>query len=137
MFVSQQEVLEMECRLFFSRFKNQDTVLRMQEKISTSRSTHQAHAFKLGLQAALDLKKRGSQIGCVMLQCTQRNCPGRENDTAYSLESVGNSVFCQPCHGIGQLSLLICTGCRSERTDRDSSCHRCGKKFGLVVSKVP
>jgi hypothetical protein len=55
----------MECRLFFSRFRNETTILRMQEKtsrISASRSTHQADALKLGLQAALDLKKRDSLV---------------------------------------------------------------------------
>jgi len=56
----------MECRLFFSRFKNDATVFRMQEKISgisASRSVHQADALKLGLQAALDRKKRNSRAG--------------------------------------------------------------------------
>ena len=77
MFVSQQEVLEMECRLFFSRFKNQATVLRMQEKISASRSTHQADALKLGLQTALDLRKRNS---CILPRDNERNFPGKTVD---------------------------------------------------------
>jgi len=56
----------MECQLFFSRFKNDATVFRMQEKIagiSASSSVHQADALKLGLRAALDLKKRNSRAG--------------------------------------------------------------------------
>jgi len=51
-------------RLFFSRFKNETTVYRVQiTVISASRSVHQADALKLGLQAALDLKGWDSRAG--------------------------------------------------------------------------
>ncbi|KAF9645604.1 hypothetical protein BDM02DRAFT_489896 [Thelephora ganbajun] len=136
---TQREVLEMECRLFFSRFKNQATVLRMQEKIASigaSRAVHQADAFKLGLQAALDFKKRDSraELGGVMLRCPGHDCPGNKSYTSYSPEGVPNSEFCQPCFEIGRKCLLICTGCGYERTGRDLWCQRCGKRFVLVVS---
>jgi len=129
----------MECRLFFSRFKNEATIHRMQEKISgicASRSAHQADAFKLGLQAALDLKKRDGRVGtgCVMLLCPERGCPGNKTYTSYSLEGIVNNEFCQPCFKIGRTRFLICTGCGHERTGRDSLCQRCGKKFALVAS---
>lgn len=129
----------MECRLFFSRFKNEATILRMQEKISgisASRSTHQADALKLGLQVALDLKRRDSQVGmgCVMLRCTERNCPGNKNYTSYSLEGITNNEFCQPCFKVGRFRFLTCTGCNRERAGRELWCQCCGKKFALVVS---
>jgi len=129
----------MECRLFFSRFKNEATIRHMQEKISgicANRSAHQADALKLGLQAALDIKKRDSQVGtdCVMLLCPERDCPGNKSYTSYSLEGIVNNEFCQPCFKIGRTRLLICMGCRNERTGRDSLCKGCGKRFALVAS---
>jgi len=134
-----QEILEMECRLFFSRFKNEATILRMQEKISgicASRSAHQADALKLGLQAAIDLKKRDGRVGsdCVMLMCPERDCPGNRTYTSYSLEGVVNNDFCQPCLRIGRARFLVCMGCGNERTGCGLSCQRCGKRFALVAS---
>ena len=102
----------MECRLFFSRFKNEDTISRMREKIagmSASRSVHQADALKVGLQAALDLKKRDSRVGL-------------SNET------------CQSCSRIGQANHLVRPGgTKYERTGRYSWCQGCGKEFALVV----
>jgi len=58
---SQQRILEMECRLLFSKFKNEATMFRVQEKIMVptgGNSIHRAEALKLGLQAALKSKKQ-------------------------------------------------------------------------------
>jgi len=137
--LSQREILNMACRLFFSRFSTQATISRMQERIASicaSRSAHQADAFKIGLQATIDLKKQDSLVGtgCVMLQCRERDCPGNTGYTSYSLDGVENNEFCQPCYRIGRTCFLVCTGCGHERMGRDSWCQHCDKRFGLVVS---
>ena len=61
-FVSDNQLLEMECRLLFSKFKNETTVSLVQEKImgiSENHLVHRAGAFKLGLRTVLDLKEIG------------------------------------------------------------------------------
>lgn len=135
---SYEEVREMECRLFFSRFQNPETILRMQEKfgyVCANRSAYQADALKLGLKSALEIKKRNGLIGKgVMLKCRERNCPGNKTYTSYHLESVVKNEFCQPCLKIGQERFLICESCGHERKGRDTWCRGCGKKYVLVAS---
>jgi hypothetical protein len=97
----------MECRLLFSKFKNETTICRIQEKfarIPKGRSTHQADAFKLGLQAALVLKKRESLVGTgdVPLRCPAPDCPGTNSYTSYPQEGIANNEYCQPCYNAGQ-----------------------------------
>jgi len=86
--ISQQQILEMECRLLFSKFKSEATISRVQEKIAVSTgedSVHRAIAFKLGLQAALDSKKPCPQTGAtngaaprhnLMQEKGWKHCPG-------------------------------------------------------------
>ena len=129
----------MECRLFFSRYQSPATVLRMQEKfasVGATRSAHQADALKLGLQSALDIKKRDSLLGRgnIMLRCPEPDCPGNKSYTSYSLGDVVNNEFCQPCFKIGRERFLTCTGCGHQRIDRGIQCQRCKKTFALVVS---
>lgn len=129
----------MECRLFFSKFKNEATVSRMQEKFastSKSRSARQTDAFKLGLQTALNLKRRESIVGTdgVTLRCRAHDCPGNKSYTSYALEGVTNNEYCQPCYKIGHSRFLYCSGCGHQRRDRESRCGHCGKQFVLVVS---
>lgn len=129
----------MECRLFFSRFQNETTIRRMQERfagVGTSRSAHQADALKLGLQSALDIKKRNSLIarGEGVLRCREPDCPGNKNYSSYHLKNFIKNEFCQPCLKIGRESFLICMGCGCERKGRNTFCQGCGKNFGLVAS---
>lgn len=129
----------MECRLFFSRFQNETTIRRMQERfagVGASRSAHQADALKLGLQSALDIKKRDDVIakGGVMLRCRDLDCPGNRSYTSYHLKSFMKNEFCQPCFKIGKERFLFCSGCGRERKGRHTSCQSCRKKFLLVAS---
>ena len=128
----------MECRLFFSRFQNPATIRRMEERfadIGTTRSAHQADALKLGLQSAIDIKKRNNlnARGNPMLRCRESDCPGNSSYTSRYLTSFTN-IFCEPCLNIGREHFLICTDCGYERNGRHTSCRGCGKKFVLVAS---
>lgn len=129
----------MECRLLFSRFQNETTVRRMQERfagVGTNRSTHQADALKLGLQSALDIKKRNSLVarGGVVLRCQDPDCPGNSSYTSYYLKNFTKNEFCQPCFKVGRQRFLVCTGCGNERGGRHMTCEHCWKRFELVAS---
>ena len=129
----------MECRLFFSRFQNEATILRMQQRfagVCASRSSHQADALKLGLQSALEIKKRNSLVarGGVMLRCRESDCPGNKTYRSCSLKNFGGSGYCQPCSKIGRERFLVCADCGHERKGRHASCQGCGKEFVLVAS---
>lgn len=55
--VSQPEILRVEYQLLSSKFRNEATISRVQEKIldtTGKNSIHMAHALKFGLQEALD-----------------------------------------------------------------------------------
>ncbi|KAF9778320.1 hypothetical protein BJ322DRAFT_494099 [Thelephora terrestris] len=132
----EQQIIEMECRLLFSKFKNEATTSRMQEKISSIPGNHLAHcagALKLGLRAALDLKKQEPQAGITdpragaekgaKLRCWSTSCPGHREHMPYSL--VGSLLHCPRCN----YSIMECVGCENLRGGVYDRCKSCHKKF--------
>ena len=62
--LSQQEIMELQCGLLVSSFRDQNTIARMKEnigRISDGSSSHCAGALKLGLKKAFELKKKKRQ----------------------------------------------------------------------------
>lgn len=126
---SDQQVMGMVCQLLFSRFKNEATMARVEEKISDAhgnRSAHHAGAFKLGLRTVLDLEEQSPQAGVidgVMLRCRSSTCSGNKEQMPYSF--AGSHILCPRCGGY----YMQCTGCRAMRTDIYPSCSFCKKRF--------
>jgi len=130
---NEQQVVEMECELLFSKFKNKSTISRVEEKISSTPGNHLVHrarAFKLGLRAALDTKKgnhcHGSQAGTtegVALRCTSSHCKGHGEPMSYS--SAGHNLYCPRCDSL----LMQCAGCGWIRWRVQPSCSSCNKRF--------
>ena len=59
--LSQQEIMELQCGLLVSSFRDQKTITRVKEnigRISDGSSSHCAGALKLGLKKAFELKKK-------------------------------------------------------------------------------
>jgi len=126
---SEQQVVEMECRLLFSKFWNGVTMTRAQEKIGNTPGNHLLHragAFKLGLRAALDLKKPGPHAGVidgVMLRCRSQSCSGYNEHMLYSF--AGSRRYCPVC----RYCYMQCVGCGDIREYIDPSCRSCKKRF--------
>jgi len=124
---SQEELMEMECELLLSNFKDPKTIALVKEnigRISDGTSSHCAGALKLGLKKGFELKKQ--QRG-VLLRCTRIGCA--RNTTPSSYSSVGSNTYCQVCrYGHGSYCMQ-CTGCSYTRTSNYTSCQSCGKKF--------
>ena len=79
---SQEKVMEMECDLLISNFKNAKTIDLVNEnigRISGGSSSHSASALKLGLKKAFDLKK---QSPGVKLRCSNGNCAWYSNPSS-------------------------------------------------------
>jgi len=119
----------MVCQLLFSRFKNETTMARVEEKISGARgnrSAHYAGAFKLGLQTALDLEEcnpRAGVIDGVMLRCGDSSCLGNKDQMSYSF--AGSYLECPWCDRFR----MQCSGCGVVRAGIDPSCSSCKKRF--------
>ena len=129
-FNSEQQIVEMECRLLFSKFNNEAMISRVQEKISGLPGKHLAHcadALKLWLRTTLDLKKpvpQAEKIEGVTLRCYSGSCPGSREDIPYSL--VRTREACPQCNSF----VMICSGCRHMRRNLVSDrCESCKKVF--------
>jgi len=102
---------------------------RVQEKIgntSGNQLVHRAGPFKLGIRAALDLKKFGPLAGVidgVMLRCSEPSCPGHDDRMSYSF--AGSSCYCPRC----KTDFMQCASYGSVRQDYYTSCRFCNKKF--------
>lgn len=126
---SERQVMEMECRLLFSKFNNEATAARVQEEITGNpgnRLAHHAGAFKLGLRTALDLKEGNPQAGVtdgVMLRCRDPGCSGYKERMSYSF--AGPELLCPRC----QKFYMQCIGCGEWRKGLFHSCCSCGNKF--------
>jgi len=123
--VSQQQILEMECQLLFSKFKNEKTISRVQEKIAVAtggNSIHGADALKLGLQTALRLKKQRPNTGATDGAAPPRSGPICPKCSMWVRRSVLTSaVWCQRC----EQTYKLCTKCGSLRDLGRPSCNSC------------
>jgi len=125
-----RQILEMECRLLFSKFKNKATMSLVQEKIGETfgnRFAHRADAFKLGLRAALDLKERDPAVDmmdAVMLRCRSLDCPGHDERIPYTL-AMSSRGLCPRCKKFH----MQCAGCAHVRMDTNPWCKSCRKLF--------
>ena len=125
---SQDKIMEMECELLTSNFKDPKTIPLVKEnigRISDGSSSHRTGALKLGLKKAFELKKQKRQPPGVLLQCTgpSYNCGWVNTPVSYS--SVGSDTYCPNCRGY----YMRCVGCGYDRTSSYASCQNCGKKF--------
>ena len=121
--LSQKEIMEMECELLISNFKNPKTIGHLKEKIgyiSDGSSPHCAGALKLGLKKAIEHKKRERGV---LLRCRNYSCGWHHSPVSYS--SVGSNTHCLSCGTY----CTQCTGCGYDRTSNYTSCQSCGKRF--------
>jgi hypothetical protein len=128
---SQHKIMDMQCDLLTSDFKNPKTIALMQEtigQISDGSSSHCAGALNLGFEKAFEAKKQGSGV---LLRCSNTSCEWNGSPVAYL--SVGSNIYCPHCPGCRCSSCarhyLQCAGCGYQRTGTYTSCQSCGKKF--------
>ena len=126
---SQEKIMEMECELLVSNFKDPKTIGLVKENIrhfADGSSAHCADALKLGLKKAFKLKK--PSVAGVRLRCNYSSCAWYSNHVSYS--SVGSGVYCQNCQNYRYGNrYLLCVGCGYNRTGNYASCQSCGKRF--------
>ena len=127
---SQDKIMEMECELLTSNFKDPKTITLVKENIghiSDGSSSHRTGALKLGLKKAFELKKQKRQPPGALLQCTGPKygyyCEWGNTPVSYS--SVGSGIHCSYCSNC----YLQCVSCGYDRTSSYASCQKCGKKF--------
>lgn len=123
---SQDRIMEMECELLISSFKNPHTIDLMTEsigRIADGSSSHSANALKLGLKKAFHLKipPPGVKLRCSWTSCTSYN-------NHISISSIGTNVYCQACSN-RYSHHLQCVDCGNNRTGNYTSCQHCKKKF--------
>ena len=127
---SQEEIIDMQCDLLISRFKNSKTIALVKENIgyaSNGASPHGAIAVNLAFKKVFEVKKR--QRG-VLLRCSDATCAWSMKSVPYS--SVKSSAYCPSLYhkdSEHRLSLLHCVGCGYDRIDIYDSCQGCGMKF--------
>ena len=124
--LSQGKIMEMECELLISNFKDPKTIELVKKnigRISDGSSPHCAGALKLGLKKAFE-RKWG-----VLLRCSHGNCPWHRNYVSYSSVQ-GSNAYCQNCRSSGRGNrYLQCVGCGHNRNSTYSSCQSCAKMF--------
>ena len=123
--VSRKEVLEMQCNLLISDFKDPKTIALVKETIrgtSNGFCLHRAGALQLGFEKAFELRKKKRQPPGVKLRCTSWHCSWRDNPISYS--SVGLNICCPGCSYYMQ-----CADCGYKRGGEYSSCQGCGRRF--------
>ena len=121
---SQEKIMEMECELLVSNFKDPKTIGLVKENIrhfADGSSAHCADALKLGLKKAFKLKKpSGVQLRCPN---SSYNCAWANTPVSYS--SVGSNTYCPNCGNY----YMRCVGCGHDRTSNYTSCQGCRKRF--------
>ena len=127
---SQKEIMEMQCDLLVSNFKDQKTIGLVKEnirQISGGSCSHRAAALHLGLEKAFELKKRKRQASGTRLRCSRVGCSSYTDHV--SLSSIGvNTHFCNKCSNLGCYRFL-CASCGYNRTGNYTSCQGCAKTF--------
>jgi len=125
---SQEKIMEVQCELLISNFKDPKTIALVKDTIghiSDGSSPHCAGAMKLWLKKAFEVKKQKS----VQLRCSKIGCSRNTNPVPYRV--AGSDVMCQLCdHGYGGGNIQ-CTGCRSNRSVSNLRrlCGGCGGRF--------
>jgi hypothetical protein len=74
---SQKEIMEAQCDLLVSSFKDHKTIALVKENIrhiSSGSSSHRAGALQLGLEKAFELKKKGREPAYRCRKCRDRGC---------------------------------------------------------------
>ena len=123
---SQKEVMEVQCDLLISTFKNQKTIALVKENIRRipDRSlSHCAGALNLVLRKGFELKKRKRRPPpSAKLRCSNYYCSRYRDSIPYS--SVGTCVYCPSCDDD-----LRCAECGYLWTGGCSACQSCEKGF--------
>ena len=125
-FFSQGKIMEMECEVLISNFKDPKTIGLMKEnvgQISDGSSSHRASALKLVLKKGFELKKQKRQPPGVFLRCVWGGCGWHPINVPYA--SVGGNIYCVCCNR----NYMQCTGCSYSRTGVFISCQSCGGRF--------
>ena len=119
---SHKEIMEMQCDLLTSNFKNSETIALVKENIehiSDGSLPHCADSLTLGLKKAFDLKK---QKNGVMSRCSYYHCSWYHSQVSRS--SVRSDGCCPSCG-----SWMQCIGCGTDWNGNNTSCRSCGKRF--------
>ena len=124
---SQGKIMEMECEVLISNFKDPKTIALVKEnvgQISDGSSSHRASALKLVLKKGFELKKQKRQPSGVFLRCLWSGCGWHTINVPYA--SIGSNTYCLCCR---RSNCMQCTGCSYTRTSAYASCQNCGKTF--------
>ena len=125
------EIMEMQCDLLVSKFKDQKTIALVKENIrhiSEGSSSHCASALELGFEKAFELKMRKREPPGTKLRCSYIGCPSYDDHVSYSSIAMG-AHYCQRCFDVGRCSYLGCASCGCSRTGDYASCKNCAKRF--------
>jgi hypothetical protein len=118
---SHKEIMEMQCDLLVSNFKNPmtiDLVKENIENISDGSVPHCAGPLTLGLKKAFDLKKQSKYV---KLRCSSTYCSWYNN---YVARAARPNNCCSTCG-----NWMQCVGCGYTRTGSYVSCQSCLKNF--------
>jgi len=130
---SQEKVMEMQCELLISNFKDRETIARVKEiigRVPDEPSSHRGGALKLGLEKAFELKKQKRQPPGVLLRCTYSPCAWYHTPVTYSSAGTNLNGHCQNCINRGYGGrYLQCVGCGTNRNGRHASCQSCKRNF--------
>lgn len=84
---SQKEIMEMQCDLPVSKFKDPKTIALVKENIrqtSDGSSSHRASALELGFEKAFELKRQKKKPPGTKLRCSSIICPLYDDHISYS-----------------------------------------------------
>ena len=152
---SQEKIMEIQCNLLISSFKDPKTIRLMKENITRSSdgsSSHSAGAVKLGLKKAFELRRQAIELrkqqelaaelkkqqeqaaelekqknAGVLLRCSRVGCARYNTPVTYSV--VGTNLYCQNCQYNYGNYYMQCVGCSYQRTANYTSCQSCSKNF--------
>jgi len=122
---SHEKIMEIECDLLTSNFRDPKTIALVREKIGhifDGSLSHCGGSLKLGLSKAFDIKKQKKTSA--QLRCGYAHCAWHQNPVSYS--SIGSNTYCPNC---GQRYYMQCTGCGCDRNGNYASCQRCRRNF--------
>ena len=130
---SQEKVMEVQCELLISNFKDPKTIALVEETIghiSDGSSPHSADALKLWLKKAFEVKQQKKLGPGVLLRCSRSGCA--RYDSPVTRRVAGSDIWCQLCkHSYGDY-VLRCSSCGSDRSVHSMyTCGgwNCGRKF--------
>lgn len=119
---SQKDIMDVQCDLLVSDFKNLSTMAQVQTSIKEmfdGSFPHRAAPLRCGLEKAFELKKKKRERNGVVLRCITSYCGGYRKPVPRIATSTN---YCQRC-----ACSLACAGCGYRRTNHNLTCERCGK----------